>query len=163
MTVDTYVLSIRCLVTGLCNSESKCLRTYQPFLGRSPQQLDYRENWIYVYRFHEFSQKNILLVTIYKYHFCQALNWIHALWKSYSHSCISETSPFGWLGFSPPFSKDSDDEIRSYWTANCSIRCMSQCHIHATRWSKNILIVSMITTHQSKTAWLSTSNGWSFS
>ena len=67
VTFSRYFLYIRCLFTGLCNLDSKCLYIYvsaasQPLDGKSPQQLDCRENWIYAYRSTSFSRTTILAV-----------------------------------------------------------------------------------------------------
>ena len=42
----------------------------RPLLGKSPQQFDCKENWIYAYRTHQFSQNGILPVQIYEYYLC---------------------------------------------------------------------------------------------
>ena len=75
---------------------------------KSPQQLDCRQNWIYVYRVHQNDHPSNIDLWIPLQ--LSAKLSAHASRKSY-HNCISEKSLFGWLGFSPSFGKDFDDEV----------------------------------------------------
>ena len=65
---------------------------------------------------------------------------MHASWKfyNYGHDCILEKRFFGWLGFSPSFGKDFDNEVAIEQLT--AVVDASTCYINATLWSESILI-----------------------
>ena len=114
-----------------------------------PQQLDYRENWIYAYRIYHFSQNYhpssinlwiplLLLIVKLNAHFIEILS------VAINHILETKIS-LADRGFQHNLARF---RWSSYWTANCSSKYVSRCHFHATWWSGNILMVRMITSHE---------------
>ena len=116
------------------------VRHFSHFLAnyKSPQQLDYRENWIYAYRIHQFSQNNHPCSIAYEYHFCWVVNWMHASWKFY-HNRFQKQKSLGWLDFSPLLGKDSDDEVATeQLTAVVDVTSMSHNDLEISTVKRSI-------------------------